>query len=31
MLTYAFKAKFKKKEKRLERDDEDGNLKFRDR
>jgi Kef-type K+ transport system membrane component KefB len=31
MLTYAFRAKFKKKEKRIERDDEDGNLKFRDR
>jgi len=31
MLTYAFKARFKKKEKHIERDDEDGNLKFRDR
>jgi Kef-type K+ transport system membrane component KefB len=31
MLTYAFKAKFKKKEKRIEKDDDDGQLKFRDR
>ena len=31
MLTYAFKAKFKKKEKRVEKEDDDGQLKFRDR
>ncbi|MGD0818447.1 MAG: cation:proton antiporter [Methanomassiliicoccales archaeon] len=31
MLTYAFKAKFKKKEKRIEKEDDDGQLKFRDR
>jgi Kef-type K+ transport system membrane component KefB len=31
MLTYAFRAKFKKKEKKVERDDADGQLKFRDR
>jgi Kef-type K+ transport system membrane component KefB len=30
MLTYAFKAKFKKKEKQIEREDDDGRLKFRD-
>lgn len=31
MLTYAFKAKFKKKVNKIERDDADGQLKFRDR
>ena len=31
MLTYAFKAKFKKKAKRIEKDDDDGELKFRER
>ena len=31
MLTYAFKAKFKKKGKRIEKDEYDGQLKFRDR
>ena len=31
MLSYAFKAKFKKKEKRIEKEDDDGQLKFRDR
>ncbi len=31
MLTYSFKAKFKKKEKRIEKEDDDGQLKFRDR
>ncbi|HEY3420098.1 MAG TPA: cation:proton antiporter [Methanomassiliicoccales archaeon] len=31
LLTYSFKAKFKKKEKTIERDDADGQLKFRDR
>ncbi len=31
MLSYAFKARFKKKEKQIEReDDDDGRLKFRD-
>jgi Kef-type K+ transport system membrane component KefB len=31
MLTYAFRAKFKKKDKMIESDDADGQLKFRDR
>jgi Kef-type K+ transport system membrane component KefB len=31
MLTYAFKSKFKKKEKHVEKEDDDGQLKFRDR
>jgi Kef-type K+ transport system membrane component KefB len=30
MLSYAFKARFKKKEKQIEREDDDGRLKFRD-
>ena len=30
MLTYAFKAKFKKKDRQIEREDDDGRLKFRD-
>ena len=31
MLSYAFKAKFKKKKRHIEKDDDDGQLKFRDR
>ncbi len=31
MLAYSFKAKFKNKEKRIEKEDDDGQLKFRDR